>query len=141
MLGGLGARPGQTPVPVVDVDGLLLLPPAAGLLELRLVRPVAAGAAQTAAAGATGPGTATHGQADGEQDEPDHAGHDEREGGGEEGVQGARVALGRVQAPVTAVHRAADKARARGPAVLRSKYWETFKTSDDVNTSSTRPVM
>ena len=62
--------------------------------------------------------TAADGQADGEDCQGDDAGDDEGEGGGEERLERSGVVLGRLLAPVTAVHRAAEEPGARGPAVL-----------------------
>ena len=124
MLGRLRARSGQALVPVIDIDRLAVLLPPTGLLELGLVRPITAGAAQTAAAGPAGPGSAADGQADGQHHHHDHGGQDEGEGGGEESVERTGVGQGRVQAPVTAVHRAADEPGPTGPTVLERECQE-----------------
>ena len=62
--------------------------------------------------------TAADCQADGEDGQGDDAGDDEGKGGGEERLERPRVGLRGLQAPVAAVHCAAEKPGARGPAVL-----------------------
>ena len=109
MLGGLRARPGQAAIPLTDVDCLPGLLGAGRLLKLRLVRPITADAPEAAAAAGAASSRTARGDADGEDGEGDDTGDDEGEGGGEESVQGAGVALCCLQAPVTAVHRAAYK--------------------------------
>ena len=130
-----------TPLPIIDVDAFLGLLQAGSFLKFCLVCPVTAGTAETATAGPTGPRswergllagsspapltglsglTAADGQADGEDGQGDEAGNDEGKGGGEERLERPRVGLRGLQAPVAAVHCAAEKPGARGPAVLIS---------------------
>ena len=90
--------------------------------------------------------TAADCQADGEDGQGDDAGDDEGKGGGEERLERPRVGLRGLQAPVAAVHCAAEKPGARGPAVLISGRGERSESEElDISLSlptwSTRLVM
>ena len=82
------------------------------------------------------------GETDGEDGEGDDAGNDEGKGGGEERLERAGVGLGRLLAPVTAVHSAAEEPGASGAAVLiLSSQQLAGNMLDNFPTSLTRLVM